>query len=100
MCVMVWVTSGLKYYARVLYFSSIPQQQYQGKVESFVVEILSMLGDTPFVTSCKSLYPSAQVLPNKTRGENPLFLHQEQLVKTLSGCERFGGHQDGEWSEG
>lgn len=97
--VMVWVTSGLKYYARVLCFSSIPQQQYQGEVESFVVAILSMLVDTTFVTFCKSLYPSAEVLPNKTREKKPLSIHQEQLLKMLSGCEKFRGHWDGEWSK-
>lgn len=70
---MVWVTSGLKYYAWVLCFSSIPQQQYQGEVESFVVAILSMLVDTTFVTFCKSLYPSAEVLPNKTREKKKPF---------------------------
>lgn len=78
---MVWVTSGMKYCARVLCFSSIPQQQYQGKVEGFVVAILSMLVDTLFVTFCKSLYLSAEVLPNKTRGEKSLSWHQDQLLK-------------------
>lgn len=96
---MVWVASGLKYFARVLCFSSIPQQRYQGKVESFVDSVLSMLVDTSLVTFCKSLYPSAEVLPDKTRGEKNLSLHQEELLKMLSGCERFRGHRDEEWSK-
>ena len=71
--VMVWVTSVLKYYTSLLCFSSVPQQCYQGKVESFVVMVSSMLVDTRFasVTFCKSLHPSAAVVPHKTRAKKP-----------------------------
>lgn len=70
---MVWVTSVLKYYTSLLCFSSVPQQRYQGKVESFVVTVSSMLVDThfAFVTCCKSLHPSAAVLPHKKRAKKP-----------------------------
>lgn len=94
---MAWVTSELEYYARVfLCFRFIPQQLYQGKLDNFVFAILSMMVETPFVIFCKSVYPSAELLPNKTRRGKNFSLHQEQLLKVLSGCEEF---RDGEWSK-
>lgn len=82
--VMVWVTSVLKYYTRLLCFSSVPQQRYQGKAESFVVTVSSMLADAHFasVTFCKSLHPSAAVLPHKTRAKKTPSPPQEQLLRT------------------
>lgn len=77
---MVWVTSALNYYTRLLCFSSVPQQLCQGKVESFVVMVSGMLVDThsASVIFCKSLHPSAAVLPHKMKVKNPS-LPQGQL---------------------
>lgn len=100
--VMVWVTSVLKYYTRLLCFSSVPQQRYQGKAESFVVTVSSMLADAHFasVTFCKSLHPSAAVLPHKTRAKKTLPRPRNSYWgQMLLVSERVRCHQDGEPSK-